>query len=42
MGFVNRQKNQRLLSENHNDLNKVIEILTTDSNDDLDWFSHRH
>ncbi|CAF1161817.1 unnamed protein product [Adineta ricciae] len=42
MGFVNRQKNQRLLSEHSNDLTKVIEVLTAESNDDLNWFSHRH
>lgn len=42
MGFVNRAKNQRLLRENANDLAKVIELLTLDSNDDTDWFAHRH
>ena len=42
MGFFNRYINKRLLSENLNDLTKVIEILTAESNDDLDWFSHRH
>lgn len=42
MGFANRKKNQRLLTENNNDLNKVIELLTTDSTDDTDWYAHRH
>ncbi len=42
MGFANRGKNQRLLSENNNDLDKVIELLTTDSSEDADWFAHRH
>ncbi|UJR14109.1 hypothetical protein I4U23_001105 [Adineta vaga] len=42
MGFVNRQKNQRLLTENNNDLNKVVEILTIDSTEETDWFAHRH
>ncbi|CAF2555925.1 unnamed protein product [Rotaria sp. Silwood2] len=36
MGFVNREKNQRLLVENKNDLNKVIELLADDDNDDVD------
>ncbi len=34
MGFVNCTKNQRLLSENNNDLNKVIELLTNSGNED--------
>ena len=42
MGFANRAKNQRLLRENDNDLNKVIEQLTLDVNEDSDWFAHRH
>jgi hypothetical protein len=42
MGFVDRRKNQILLKENNNDLNKVIEILTNDNNDNFDWFAHRH
>jgi hypothetical protein len=42
MGFANRGKNQQLLSENNNDLNKVIELLTNDGNEDSDWFAHRH
>ncbi|CAF2408026.1 unnamed protein product [Rotaria sp. Silwood2] len=41
MGFANRAKNQRLLKEHANDLAKVIELLTLDSNDS-DWFNHRH
>jgi len=36
MGFANRGKNQRLLSENNNDLDKVIELLTTDSTEHAD------
>jgi hypothetical protein len=36
MGFANRGKNQRLLSENNNDLDKVIELLTTDSSEHAD------
>lgn len=42
MGFVNRAKNQRLLRENANDLAKVIELLTLESDDDSDWFTRRH
>jgi hypothetical protein len=42
MGFANRAKNQLLLTENRNDLNKVIELLTIDNNDDTDWFAHPH
>lgn len=42
MGFANRAKNQRLLRENANDLAKVIELLSLDSHEDSDWFSHRH
>jgi len=42
MGFANRTKNQRLLTENNNDLNKVIEWLTNDNNEDAEWFAHRH
>ena len=42
MGFANRSKNQRLLKENANDLAKVIELLTLETNDDSDWFAHRH
>ena len=42
MGFCNRAKNQRLLAENDNDLNKVIEFLTNDNHEDVDWFFHRH
>lgn len=42
MGFANRVRNQRLLRENANDLAKVIELLSLDSHDDGDWFSHRH
>ena len=42
MGFANRLKNQRLLRENSNDLAKVIELLTMDTMDDSNWFSHRH
>ncbi len=42
MGFANRAKNQRLLRENANDLAKVIELLTLDNNEDVDWFIHRH
>ncbi|CAF1331847.1 unnamed protein product [Adineta steineri] len=36
MGFANRQTNQLLLSENNNDLNRVIEILTGGSIEDID------
>ena len=42
MGFANRAKNQRLLAENDNDLDKVIELLTSDVDDDADWFTRRH
>jgi hypothetical protein len=42
MGLVNRTKNQTLLTENHNDLNKVIELLTNDNNENIDWFNHCH
>lgn len=42
MGFANRNKNQRLLKENANDLVKVIELLTLENNEDVDWFTHRH
>jgi len=42
MGFANRAKNQRLLKENANDLAKVIELLTIDNNEDVEWFTHRH
>jgi hypothetical protein len=38
MGFVDRTKNQRLLAENNNDLNKVIELLTNDTNINGIWF----
>lgn len=31
MGFVNRTKNQRLLAENNSDLNKIIELLTAET-----------
>ncbi|CAF5186184.1 unnamed protein product, partial [Rotaria magnacalcarata] len=34
MGFCNREKNQRLLVENNNNLSKVIELLTDDNNED--------
>jgi hypothetical protein len=34
MGFANRGKNQHLLAENDNDLNKVIELLTNSGNED--------
>jgi len=40
MGFANRTKNQKLLTENNNDLNKVIELLTNDTNENADWFGH--
>ena len=33
MGFCNREKNQRLLVENNNNLNKVIELLTDGNNE---------
>lgn len=33
MGFTNRAQNQRLLQDHHNDLNKVIEILTLENFD---------
>lgn len=33
MGFTNRAQNQRLLHDNNQDLNKVIEILTLESFD---------
>jgi hypothetical protein len=42
MGFANRAKNQRLLRENANDLAKVIELLTLENNEDVDWFTKRH
>jgi hypothetical protein len=42
MGFANRVKNQRLLKENANDLAKVIELLSLDNNDDVEWYAHRH
>jgi len=42
MGFANRAKNQRLLRDNANDLAKVIELLTLDNNEDVNWFTHRH
>jgi hypothetical protein len=42
MGFANRAKNQRLLRENANDLAKVIELLTLENNEDVDWFTQRH
>ena len=42
MGFSNRAKNQRLLRENHDDLDKVVELLTLDSAEDPNWFNHRH
>ncbi len=42
MGFANRAKNQRLLKENANDLAKVIELLTIDNNEDVEWFTNRH
>jgi hypothetical protein len=42
MGFANRGKNLRLLAQNENDLNKVIELLTNDGNEDADWFANRH
>jgi len=38
MGFVDRTKNQRLLTDNNNDLNKVIELLTNDTNVNGIWF----
>ncbi|CAM4859019.1 unnamed protein product [Rotaria socialis] len=34
MGFCNREKNQRLLVENNNNLSRVIELLTDDNNED--------
>jgi hypothetical protein len=40
MGFANRTKNQILLEQNNNDLNKVIEFLTIDNNENADWFTH--
>ena len=42
MGFANRAKNQRLLRENANNLAKVIELLTLETNEDVDFFTHRH
>jgi len=39
MGFANRTKNQILLEQNNNDLNKVIEFLTIDNNENADWFT---
>ncbi|CAF0766785.1 unnamed protein product [Adineta steineri] len=41
MGFANRAKNQRLLRENANDLAKVIELLTLETNDEVDWLRHK-
>jgi hypothetical protein len=38
MGFVDRLKNQRLLAEHNNNLNKVIEVLTNDANINGIWF----
>jgi hypothetical protein len=40
MGFANRTMNQKLLAENNNDLNKVIELLTSNTNENADWFGH--
>jgi len=40
MGFADRTKNQILLEKNNNDLNKVIELLTTANNENADWFTH--
>jgi hypothetical protein len=40
MGFANRAMNQKLLAENNNDLNKVIELLTSNTNENADWFGH--
>ena len=38
MGFVDREKNQRLLNENHQDLTKVIELLSFENDPTADWF----
>ena len=35
MGFEDREKNQRLLIENQNDLEKVVELLASDANEDV-------
>lgn len=42
MGFTDRNRNQRLLRENYDDLEKVIEILMCDSQGNSDWFNDRH
>lgn len=38
MGFTDQDKNQRLLDENHQNLTKVIEILSFETNPTADWF----
>jgi hypothetical protein len=42
MGFVDRAKNQKLLQENNYDMEKVVECLANENDENDDFFTHRN